>query len=278
LLHADDTYFTWSEVDTGEFDNLPLCAAPGFLLKSIGTLDEHHVNMAAIFKAKRMAANFRFSQHGTPTVRQPAAAPPPPQSTGGVSAADLHKLIEHLRFQPASAPVTTTTLAEQERVQESKGAGTKHGLFFGHTFHVDDPTDPTNSLATIRLAELTPVFLQVLQTSKTTAAVQMFQDEVEHTIKGLSVSDNFLNSMSDVPAGMFDGVFISCLRNFCWAKDPYNMDKESVRDRLGISHFAAPRQDTVQYKERVAAGQIIFRQEQVSKDKTRLAPKLSELY
>jgi hypothetical protein len=128
------------------------------------------------------------------------------------------------------------------------------------------------------LAELTPVFLQVLQTSKTTAAVQMFQDEVEHTVKGLSTSENFLDSMSDVPVALFDGVFISCLRNFWWAKDPYNMDKGSVRDRLGIPHFAAPRQDTVQYKERVAAGRTIYRQEQVGKDKSRLVRKLSELY
>jgi hypothetical protein len=72
----------------------------------------------------------------------------------------------------------------------------------------------------------------------------MFQDKVEHTVKGLLARDNFLDSMSNAPVGMFDGVFISCLQNFCWAKDPYNMDKESVRDRLGIPHFAAPRQDT----------------------------------
>jgi hypothetical protein len=128
----------------------------------------------------------------------------------------------------------------------------------------------------IQLAELTLVFLQVLQTSKKAAAVQMFQDEVEHTVKGLSTSENFLDSMSDVPVGMFDRVFISCLRNFRWAKDP--LDKESMRLRLGIPHFAAPRQDTVQYKERVAAGRTIYRQEQVGKDKSCLVRKLSELY
>jgi hypothetical protein len=133
-------------------------------------------------------------------------------------------------------------------------------------------------VAAIQLAELTPVFLQVLQTSKTTAAVQMFQDEVEHTVKGLSTNDNFLDSMSDVPIGMFGGVFISCLRNFWWANDPYNMDKESVQDRLGIPHFAAPRQDMVQYKERVAAGRTIYHQEQVGEHKSRLVRKLSELY
>jgi hypothetical protein len=106
------------------------------------------------------------------------------------------------------------------------------------------------------LAELTPVFLKVLQASKVTAAVQFFQDEVEHTFKGMAASDNFLDSMSDVPVGMFDGVFVTCLHNFRWAKDPYNMDRESVRDRLGIPHFAAPRQETVQYKERVTAGAL----------------------
>jgi hypothetical protein len=108
--------------------------------------------------------------------------------------------------------------------------------------------------------------------------VQFFQDEIEHTVKGLAASDNFLDSMSDVPVGMFDAVFIQCLRNFRWAKDPFNMDKESVRDRIGIPHFAALRQDTVQYKERVAAGRTIYHQEQAGEDKLRLSRKLSELY
>jgi hypothetical protein len=275
-LHADNTYFTWSEVEATEFADLPLHNAPAILLEGAGTLDDHHVNMAAIFKAERLVAYFRFSQNGI--VRQAPTTPPPPPSTGGVSAADLQKLIDHLRSNPASAPVPTTTWAERERVKESEGAVTKYRLLFGRTVEVSDPTDPTTKVAAIQLAELTPIFLQVLQTSKTTAAVQMFQDEVEHTVKGLSTSDNFLDSMSDVPIGMFDRVFISCLRNFWWAKDPYNMDKESVRDCLGTPHFAAPRQDTVQYKERVAAGRTIYCQEQVGEDKSRLVRKLSELY
>jgi hypothetical protein len=113
---------------------------------------------------------------------------------------------------------------------------------------------------------------------KITAAVQSFQDEVENTVKGLAASDNVLECMSNVPAGMFDAVFITCLSNFRWAKDPYKMDRESVRDRVGIPHFAAPKQETVQFKERVAAGRTIYRQEQVGEDKSRLVRKLSELY
>jgi hypothetical protein len=195
-----------------------------------------------------------------------------------VSAADLQKLIQHLRTQPVAAPVPTTTSAERERAKESEGATIKYRLMFGRTVEVVDPSDPSSKIPSIQLAELTPVFLQVLQASKVPAAVQFFQDEIEHTVKGLAASDNFLDSMSDVPVGMFDAVFIQCLRNFRWAKDPFNMDKESVRDRIGIPHFAAPRQDRVQYKERVAAGRTIYRQEQAGEDKSRLSRKLSELY
>jgi hypothetical protein len=111
---------------------------------------------------------------------------------------------------------------------------------FGRTVEVVNPLDIFDKQKTIQLAELTPVYLQVLQASKITAAVQSFQDAVENTVKGLAASENILDSMSDVPAGMFDAVFITCLRNFRWAKDPYNMDRESVRDRVGIPHFAAP--------------------------------------
>jgi hypothetical protein len=233
--------------------------------------------MAAIFKAERLAAFFRFSQHGTPAL---SSRPVPfPGPTGGVSAADLQALIQSLRTPTAAlAPLPTTTSAERERAKESEGAIIKYQLMFGRTVEVVNPLDIFDKQKTIQLAELTPVVLQVLQASKITAAVQSFQDKVENTVKGLAASDNFLDSMSDVPAGMFDAVFITCLRNFCWAKDPYNMDRESVRDRVGILHFVAPRQETVQYKERVAAGRTIYRQEQVGEDQSRLVRKLSELY
>jgi hypothetical protein len=76
---------------------------------------------------------------------------------------------------------------------------------------VVNPLDLFDRQKTVQLAKLTPVFLQVLQASKITAAVQFFQDEVERTVKGFAASDNFLDSMSDVPAGMCNAVFITCL-------------------------------------------------------------------
>jgi hypothetical protein len=113
-LHTGDTLFTWADVDAEGFSNLPLRTSPTILLEGIGTLDEHHVNMAAIFKAERLATFFRFSQHGTPALSsQPV---PVPGLTGGVSAADLHALIQSLRTPTAAlAPLPTTTSVERER-------------------------------------------------------------------------------------------------------------------------------------------------------------------
>jgi hypothetical protein len=123
-----------------------------------------------------------------------------------VSAADIQTLIQHLRAQPASAPLPTTTSAERKRVKESEGNMIKYQLLLGRTIEVVNPVNQTDRQQTIQLADLTPVFLKVLQASKVTAAVQFFHDEVEHTVKGLAASHNFLDSMSDVPVGMFDGV------------------------------------------------------------------------
>jgi hypothetical protein len=55
-----------------------------------------HVTMAAIFEPERLAADFHFSQNGI--VCQAPATPQQLPSTGGVSAADLQKRIEHLRY------------------------------------------------------------------------------------------------------------------------------------------------------------------------------------
>jgi hypothetical protein len=153
---------------------------------------------------------------------------------------DLHALIQHLRTQPASTPLPATPSVECKRVKKSEGAIIKYQLLFGRTVEVVNPLDLSNKEKTIQLAELTQVFLQVLQASKIPLVVQLFQDKVEHTANGLAVSNTVLDSMSNVPAGMFDSFFITCLPNFRWAKGPYNMDRKSVRNRLGSPHFAAP--------------------------------------
>jgi hypothetical protein len=150
-LHASDTLFTWADIDTINFDTLlPLRAAPTVLLEGIGSLEEHYVNLAVIFKGEQMAAYFRFSQNGTPASLHQAAAPPPsPSTNNGGSAADLQQLIQHLRRHPATAPVPTTTSAERECAKESEGATIKHRLLFGRTVEVVDPSDPSSERASI---------------------------------------------------------------------------------------------------------------------------------
>jgi hypothetical protein len=145
---------------------------PATMLDGIATLDEHHDNMSAIFKAERLAAYFRFTQHGTPALHALPTVPAPP--SGGVSAADIQTLIQYLRAQPVSSPLPTTTSAERERVKDSEGTMIKYQLLFGRTIEVVNPVDQADRKQTIQLAELTPVFLKVLQASKVTAAVQFF--------------------------------------------------------------------------------------------------------
>jgi hypothetical protein len=126
LLYSNDALFTWSKIDTAEFDNLPLLlTVPSILLEV-----------------------FRFSQDGTPMPNQ-AQLPPTLPSTGGVSAADLQILIQHLRAQPAAAPVPTTTSAERERAKESDGAEIKYHLIFCRTVEAVDRTDPSAKLQSI---------------------------------------------------------------------------------------------------------------------------------
>jgi hypothetical protein len=147
-LHSGDTLFTWADVDAEGFSNLPLRTPPTILLEGIGTLDEDHVNMAAIFKAERLAARFHFSQHGTPALSlQPVPVQGP---TGGVSAADLHALIQSLRTPTAAlAPLPTTTSAERERAKESESAIIKYQLMFGRTVEVVNPLDIFDKQKTI---------------------------------------------------------------------------------------------------------------------------------
>lgn len=92
-LHAGETLCDWAEVDVEGFSDLSLSISPTILLEGIGTLEEHHGNMAAIFKAEPLAAFFRFSQHGTQLL---ACSWHIQGLTSGVSATDLQALIQHL--------------------------------------------------------------------------------------------------------------------------------------------------------------------------------------
>jgi hypothetical protein len=110
--------------------------------------------MAAIFKAECLAAFFRFSQHGTPAICLylfPFANP-----TSGVSAADLHSLIQHLHSQPVSMPLPTTTSAESKKVKESEGGIIKYQLLFGRISIILTGSKQSSSLSHVSCFAIPP--------------------------------------------------------------------------------------------------------------------------
>ncbi len=62
-----------------------------------------------------------------------------------------------------------------------------------------------------------------------------------------------------------------------WADRPLSIEPDSIKDKLGIYHFAPPRIGSYEYEQRVANGCKIFRQEFVGEDKSRISAKAHDL-
>jgi hypothetical protein len=66
---------------------------------------------------------------------------------------------------------------------------------------------------------------------------------------------------------MFDTVFALSLRKFAWAVELPTLNCESVKDLLGIYHFAKMRKGSYFYQNRIEVGCVLIRQENVEEDK-----------
>jgi hypothetical protein len=140
-----------------------------------------------------------------------------------------------------------------------------------------DPNNTDVQIVTVQLLAISKVFLEILDTTKVSEAVRMTQEQFTYHLAQRSSSKNFDGASMNYNAKALEAPKVKALKRAHWADHPLSIEPKSVKDKLGIYHFAPPRIGTFQYQQRVANGCKIFRQEIVGEDKVLVSAKAHDL-
>jgi hypothetical protein len=265
-IHAAENLFVWNEIESSALTVYHLCDNINASIAGLNAISPHSQHVTNIFKQEKTAAFYRYASNNTiaPQGNAPATS-------------DITQVLEAL-VKSNTGTTHTTTSNEREQMKEAVEVEHRYKLMFARVQDVVDPDDPMRRTRQVVYPTLTAAFKEVLNATRSTKATSLFQDHIGNQIRTMANSDRFLDTAHDMPTNMIDSVFSACIRSASWAKDPPVIEPESVKDRLGIYHFASPRTDTVTYQTRIAAGRTTLRQEQVGEDKSKVNRRASDLY
>ena len=269
-INSTLTIFDWNDVDATNFVGYHLQTSINVVINGLNTFSPHFYHVNNIFKEERAAALYRYAS----TNAAPSAAAAPP-----TNAPDPQMQQALLLYLQKSASTThTTTSTERDQLKEAEEVEHRYMLIFGRIKNSTDPLDSSKTIDHVVYPKLTAQFRDVLNTAKASKANTLFQDHIMNHVKSMAVGQLLLDTSHDLPSSLIDPVFSTCIRTASWAVDPPVLEPESVKDKLGIYHFATPRLNTVTYQARTAAGRTTMRQEKVGEEKSKISKKTSDLY
>jgi hypothetical protein len=148
---------------------------------------------------------------------------------------------------------------------------------FARLTTIVDPNDNDIKIITVGLPAISEVFKEILDTIKVSEAVHMTQEQFTYHLAQRSTSKIFHDASMKFDAKALGAPKVTALKRAHWADRPLSIERDSIKDKLGIYHFAPPRIGSYEYEQRVANGCKIFRQEIVGKNKSRIIAKAHDL-
>jgi hypothetical protein len=169
------------------------------------------------------------------------------------------------------------SLAERELLSEVDEVISQYKLLFARVIDVVNPEMGTTSRQLVYLV-LIDQFTAFLRTVKLNKATVNLQSHVQAHIKLIGCSPLLMDELPCLEPQMFDNVFALSLRKFAWAVKLPTVNRESVKDRLGIYHFDRMRKGSYLYQKHIEDGRVLIHQENVKEDKSKREKKMTELY
>jgi hypothetical protein len=167
--------------------------------------------------------------------------------------------------------------SHRENSTAIKDAIARYQLMYASIEEQNDPNDPTRTIQTIKLPEISPVFLEILDITKLSDAVRMTQEQFAHHLTQRATSRLHQDTTIDFNAHSLDATTVAALKRADWNDRPLSIDPTSAKNKLGMYTLAPQRTDSVIWQQKVEAGQLIFRQENVGEDKSRINAKAHDL-
>jgi hypothetical protein len=265
---SDPTIFTLTDLDLALFtghDLVPLVSTDYAMLNPT---EEQYGFVLAVGEA--ITARRQVGPH-------PVIATKTPNAALERQARVMNGIIKATIATPGPAIKEAQSRTDCETHKAIQDAVARYQLMFAGLTTTANPNDNDVKIITVGLPAISEVFKEILDTAKVSEAVRMTQEQFTYHLAQRSTSKNFHDASMNYDAKALDAPKATALKRAHWADRPLSIKPDSIKDKLGIYHFAPPRIGSYEYEQRTANGCKIFRQEIVGEDKSCIIAKAHNL-
>jgi hypothetical protein len=137
---------------------------------------------------------------------------------------------------------------------------TQYQLMFTRLTSTAAPKDTNVQIISVNLPAISNVFKEILNTTKVSKVVRMTQEQFTYHLTQRSTSKTLHDASVNYNAKALNAPKVTALKRAHWADHPLSIEPDSIKDRVGIYHFAPPRTGSYQYEQCSANGCTIFQQ------------------
>jgi hypothetical protein len=167
--------------------------------------------------------------------------------------------------------------ADRETNTAIKDAKARYQLMLARITEKPDPEDTTKKVKQVHLPELSPVFLEIMETTKLSDAVRMTQEQFAHHLAQRADSRLHQDTTIEFNSHSLDATTVAALKRADWNDSPVTIDPGAIKSKLGVYTLAPQQTDSLTWQKKVEADQLIFQQENVGEDKSRINAKAHTL-
>ena len=266
---SDPSVFTLTDLDLSPFtghDLVPLVSTDYAMLNP--TEEQYGFVLAVAREA--ITARRQAGSH-------PVLATESPNAALERQARVMNDIVKAAIASPGPAIKEVQSRTDRETHKAIQDAVARYQLMFAGLTTTADPTDSDVKTITVDLPAISDVFKEILDTTKVSEAVRMTQEQFTYYLAQRSTSKKIHDASMNYDAKALDAPKVTALKRAHWADRPLSIEPDSIKDKLGIYHFAPPRIGSYEYEQRIANGCKIFRQEIVGEDKSRIIAKAHDL-
>ena len=262
-LEGHDKSIAFASLDAAAFADLPSTSGdtPNIASSGLVSTDPMFANFSTHFErqTKTYLLNYALANN------LPA---PAPEARSTLPANDaIHSLAEALRENKKSQ-------TEKERDEEAAIVCNRFRALFAAL--KPDPNDPNNTQVVV--PELNPSFSKMLRLNRLSQASTLLSDIYQNVGTQLITSDSFLAATYEAQPELQTDFLTSCIRKFQFADEPYTSSPAQMRTKLGLLHFARPKDAAPEYQDLVLNNETVRAQLMVEEEAKHKTQKSSELF
>jgi hypothetical protein len=280
-IHSDPTIFIQADLNGAlPFDQLEMAKTIEVSVTMLNPVDPQHAFVLDIARAHikaRQQLKGIAAQTGaggtTADAAAAAVAAAAAANNGGGMAAQLAAVVTAAVSASAAANKPKVTRAEKEADSNVDEIIARYQLMFASIENEEDPHNPGAYIKVVKFPEISREMRKIIETTKLSDATRTMQEQFAHHLNKRSESRLNQDTNIDYNIHSLDATTVNAVKRAIWNDEQLSMDPKSIQSKLGVYTFSPHSADSKQWQERVEAGRLIFRQESVGEDKSRINAK-----